>query len=139
MLDGRDFVVVFDAGTGWVEGGWVKGPSAREAIRVLRTAFRTHGLCTTIVSDNGTAFTSAEFATFLRELGITHLCSPPYFPSSNGPGELGVKFVKTQFRRLPPGSDRFADALASVRLLPRADGLSPAARLMGRQPLIFLA
>jgi len=107
--------------------------------RVLRTAFRTHGLCTTIVSDNGTAFTSAEFATFLRERGITHLCSPPYFPSSNRPGELEVRLVKSQFRRLPPGSERLANALASVRLLPRADGLSPAARLMGRQPLILLA
>ena len=28
MLDGRD-LVIFDAGTSWVEGDWVKGPSAR--------------------------------------------------------------------------------------------------------------
>jgi len=52
-----------------------------------------------------------------------------------------VREVKTQYNRLPTeyGLDRLADAVASVRLLPRSDGCSPALRLMGRQPQTLLA
>ena len=67
---------------------------------MLRTAFRAHGLCSTVVSDNGPAFAAADFNVFLRDHGIAPLKSAPFCPSSNGPGEMGVKLVKLHYRRL---------------------------------------
>ena len=44
----------------------VSSPSSQQAMRVLRHTFATHGLPDIIVSENGTAFTSAEFQFFAK-------------------------------------------------------------------------
>jgi len=102
-------------------------------------AYRAYGLCSTVVSDNSRAFAAADFDAPLRDRGIAPLMSAPFCPSSNGPGEIGVKLVKLHYRRLSPGKYRLTDAVANIHLVPRGDGYSPDARLMGRQPGIFLA
>ncbi|KAK6028340.1 hypothetical protein OSTOST_05615 [Ostertagia ostertagi] len=38
----------------------------------------THGFPETLVSDNGSQFTSLEFTEFCKKNGITHIRSPPY-------------------------------------------------------------
>ena len=48
------------------------------------TIFASHGLPEIFVSDNGTAFTSSEFGIFLRQNGIRHITSTPYYPATNG-------------------------------------------------------
>ena len=55
--------------------------------------FVPQGLPGILVSDNGTAFISAEFQEFLRCNGIGHINSVPYHPASNG---LAVRTVQTQ-------------------------------------------
>jgi len=132
-LDTRTFFDIFDAGTGYVIAHWTNGPKTSEAIRVLRTAFRVHGLCSTVVSDNGPAFAALDFDAFLRDRGIEPLKSAPFCPSSNGPGEMGVKLLKLHYRRPSPAKDGLVDAAANINLVPRSDGYSPTARLMGRQ------
>lgn len=52
------------------------------------------GLPHTIVSDNGTQFTSSEFKMFCASNGISHVTSPAYHPASNGQAESSVKVVK---------------------------------------------
>lgn len=52
------------------------------------------GLPHTIVTDNGTAFTSHQFKKFCTKNNIKHLTSPAYHPASNGQAESYVKIVK---------------------------------------------
>ncbi len=47
-----------------------------------------------LVSDNGAAFTSAEFEDFMTENGIRHLTMAPYHAASNGLAERAVHTVK---------------------------------------------
>jgi len=138
-IDRRSFFVIMDAGTGYVVADWTSGQSSADAIRVLRNAFRTHGLCSVLVSNNATGLDSQEFRCFLRRRSIVLLHSAPYSPPSNGAGEMAVKLVKLHYKRLPSGPDRLVDAVADICMVPRSDGLSPAARLMGRQPALNLA
>ena len=67
---------------------------SQQAIKILRNLFATHGLPEMVVSDNGSAFTSAEYQTFVKRNGIRHVRSAPYHPSSNGQAERVVQTFK---------------------------------------------
>ena len=72
----------------------VPSTSAQQTVDKLRNIFACHGLPTTVVSDNGTPFQSAEFHRFMTANGILHRRVPPYHPASNGLAENMVKTVK---------------------------------------------
>ena len=55
------------------------------------------GVVDTIVSDNGTQFTSKEFEHFCSTFQVDHIRIPPYHPRSNG---LAERFVDTLKRAL---------------------------------------
>ena len=46
----------------------------------LKAIFYRDGFLTTLVSDNGPQFTSAQFTKFLKSQGIMHVTAPPYHP-----------------------------------------------------------
>ena len=59
-------------------------------IEKLRVTFATHGIPVTVVTDNGTNFTSREFENFMKSNGIAHVKTAPYHPASNGLAEKAV-------------------------------------------------
>lgn len=62
----------------------VRKQTSSVAIECLKNlVFSQHGLCRTIVSDNGTTFTSREFYSFLFNLRIKHRTISPYHTQSN--------------------------------------------------------
>ena len=83
-MKGETFLLLVDAYSKWLEVVRVKSASSQSAICELRKIFATHGLPELLVSDNGTAFTSQEFADFLSRNGVVHVKTAPYHPSSNG-------------------------------------------------------
>ena len=87
-------LIVIDAHFKWIEAHIVPSTSTTATIDKLRSIFATHGLPQTIMSDNGPAFTSAEFKEFLQGNGVEHVFSLPYHPSSNGQAECAVQTVK---------------------------------------------
>ena len=77
-----------------------------------------------LVSDNGTQFTSEDFAHFTTTNEIKHIYSAPFHPSSNG---LAKRFVQTFKRVMKAGvkvgnplSVRLAQFLLSYRSTPHA-------------------
>ncbi|XP_015275073.1 PREDICTED: uncharacterized protein K02A2.6-like, partial [Gekko japonicus] len=60
----------------WLEVVPVPSTSSKAAIRAMRHIFSSHGLPDTLVTDNGTAFTSSEFQDFTRYCGIRHVRHP---------------------------------------------------------------
>jgi transposase InsO family protein len=107
----------------------------------LRTAFAKFGLPETIVTDNGSGFTSQEFETFLKRNGIKHTTSAPYHPASNGLAERAVQIVKRGLKKVTIGSikTRLAKVLMSYRITPQSTtGISPAELLLGKRPRVRL-
>ena len=70
----------------------------------LRWTFAWYGLPQTIVIDNATCFTSQEFESFLKSLGIQHITTAPYHPQFNGMGERCVQIFKKSMKKIIKGT-----------------------------------
>lgn len=138
-IAGRMYLIVVDALSKWPEIVPMRVANSSNTIAALRRIFARFGLPSTIVSDNGSQFTSAQFRTFCDHLHIQQLHSPPYHPQSNGQAE---RFVDTFKRALQKSQgegtdDQILDEFLFVyRTTPNPatpECVSPAEVLMGRK------
>lgn len=90
----------------WLEVYPTKRITSHTTIECLRDCFARFGLPVVLVSDNGPSLASTEFERFLKENGIKHITSVPYYPSSNGQAERCVQTVKSGLKKVAkdPGS-----------------------------------
>ena len=135
-FQGHMFLVVVDAYSKWLDVRLVKNATSAATISVLRSLFATHGIPELIISDNGSAFTSAEFQNFAKQNGIRHNTSAPYHPATNGLAERAVQTFKSFLKKCADGSleDRLSIFLFQYRITPHSTtGSTPAQLLMGRQ------
>ncbi|UYV60111.1 K02A2.6-like [Cordylochernes scorpioides] len=129
------YLIVVDACTKWIEAIPVPNTSTRETIEQLRCLFARFGIPRTLVSDNGTGFTSEEFRQFMTRNGIRHLRTAPFHPSSNSLAERAVQTIKTGLKKVQQGSisQRLAEILLGYRRTPIASiGKSPSEMMFGR-------
>lgn len=118
--------------------------TAQSTVRSLQGIFAIEGLPDTIVSDNGTAFTSGIFHEFCYQNGIQHLTIAPFHPASNGEAERFVRTFKGAMKKkmLEGGSTDHAllTFLSTYRFSPDLScGKSPAEMIHGRQPKTTLS
>ncbi len=117
---GKTFLVLVDAHSKWFEVVETSSITSACTILKLRTVFATHGLPETLVTDNGPAFISDEFTTFLKQNGIKHVRTSPYHPASNGLAERAMQSFKAAMKKSPsvPFPTRVARFLFQYRLTP---------------------
>lgn len=77
-----------------------KSTGSKEIIKILRPLFNTFGNPISIVSDRGTAFTSHEFSSFIKEMKITHHLVAAAAPWANGLVERINRFLKSSLRKI---------------------------------------
>ncbi|BHF71327.1 hypothetical protein SprV_0401438300 [Sparganum proliferum] len=102
----------------------------------LRTVFSTFGIPEMVVSDNGPAFTSAEFKDFMEKNGIRHLTTAPYHAASNGLAERAVQTIKHGLAKQTEAdlATKLSRFLFSYRITPNdLTGASPAELMFKRQ------
>lgn len=99
-----------------------------------------------LISDNGSAFIARDFKTFIREAGMTHVRTSPYYPQSNGKLERFHRTLKADaIRRFDPSDPeqarqvvgRFVDYYNHVRLHSAIGYVTPADMLAGREQEIW--
>jgi putative transposase len=99
-----------------------------------------------IISDNGPQFIARDFKAFIREAGMTHVRTSPYYPQSNGKIERWHKTLKTTTIRpkSPETMDEairvvreFVEHYNNVRLHSALGYVTPADKLAGREAVIF--
>jgi len=100
-----------------------------------------------IITDNGSAFIAKDFKIFLREAGMTHVKTSPYYPQSNGKVERWHRTVKAEaIRRFQPDHpdqarkvvQTFVDHYNNLRLHSAIGYIAPADMLAGNQQQIWL-
>ncbi|XP_063447145.1 uncharacterized protein K02A2.6-like [Mytilus trossulus] len=95
----KSFLIMVDAYSKWIDIHVMNSTTSEATIAKLQQTFATHGLCDLIISDNGAAFTSKEFADYVKSNGIEHRTSAPWHPSSNGCAERAVQSFKEGMKK----------------------------------------
>nr|XP_022900863.1 uncharacterized protein K02A2.6-like [Onthophagus taurus] len=126
----RYFLIIVDAHSKYPEVFITTKTDSKTTIRLLRETFARFGIPTTLVSDNGTCFTSQEFQKFLQLNGVKHKLTAPYHPATNGQAERFVQTVKQGLRTMSGEGDlsvRLTRLLMQYRRIPHSEtGQSPA-------------
>ena len=98
-VSGKTFIRVVDYYSDFVEIDELNDTMSDTVIQVLKKQFSRHGIPDTVVSDNGSQFTSQEFHEFSLEWEFNHVTSSPHYTKSNGKAESSVKVVKQLFKK----------------------------------------
>ena len=88
---------------------------------MLQELFARFKLPETIVSDNGTPFTSKEFENFCKLLSINHLKWAPYHPRSNGLVERFINVFKRAIKKangIKAENEELQEFLSIYRITP---------------------
>lgn len=138
ILDGYSRAIV-----GWAIGECMRETDVELVIQRAREAYP--GVTPRIISDNGPQFIAADFKTFVRLIGASHVRTSPYYPQSNGKKERFYQTLKTEaIRRQTPLSLDDARRIVGVfivhyntcRLHSAIGYVTPHAMLEGRAPAI---
>ena len=137
---GKMFIILVDAYSKWLEVAIVSTCSSQQAIKFLLSIIATHGIPEQLVWDNGSAFSSDKFESFILHNGIKHSRTAPYHPSSNGLAERSAQtFKEALIKSTGDLETRLARFLFVYRSTPHSTtGRSPAELLLGRKPCSLL-
>ncbi|KRZ34848.1 Uncharacterized protein T4C_5859 [Trichinella pseudospiralis] len=133
---GKNFLIVVDSFSKWLEVRQLKNTTSESVISCLRQIFSIHGLPDIIGSDNGTQFTSHTFQEYLNKGGIRHITSAPFHPFSNGEAERMVRSTKEFIKKMTQRDWEYnlANFLFCQHVTPSTTtGKSPAELLMNRR------
>ena len=138
LKDGKMILVLIDAYTKYIDAFICSSSTSEVTIKKMKLSFSTHGLCDTLVTDNGPCFASAEFEQFTKTFGIKHVRTAPFHPASNGLAEKAVHIVKKGISKIAEGSleAKLIRVLFKYRNTPHSTtNETPAKLLFGRQPI----
>ena len=94
------FVIIVDSFLKWIDVIPNSSATSDETTEKPQTVFVNLGLPEQIVTDNGSAFTSKEFETFLQWNGIQQIRTAPYHTASNGQAERTVQTFKSTLNKM---------------------------------------
>lgn len=139
-VDGQFYLIVVDAFSKWPEVIPTKRITTAATLGMFREIFARNGMPETLVTDNGTQFTSVVFETYCSNNGILHLKTPPYHPQSNGLAERFVDTFKRSLKKITAGGEALREAMDTFLLCYRStpcrsapEGKSPAELHLGRK------
>ncbi|CAM1320297.1 Uncharacterised protein r2_g2862 [Pycnogonum litorale] len=127
-INGRQLLILFDAGSKWLEAKFMQSTTSNATLRTLYEWFSRYGFPVQVQTDDGPQFTSNEFTEKMKDWGIKLSVSPPYRPSCNGSAERAVRIVKESLRKYVP----LEQILFAYRATPVVDK-SPAELMFGRK------
>ena len=128
------FLLIVDAYSKWPEVHAMTSVTSIATLNKLKQLFACFMLPDTILSDNGTQFTSHLFKACCVENGIEHIRTAPFYPQSNGQAERFVDTFKRALSKLG-GEEILED---SVNIFLQSYRSTPPTMLNNRSPAELL-
>lgn len=131
---GKHYQVLVDSYSGWFEVDLHSDLTTSTVISKRKRHFSVHGSPHTLLTDNGTQYTSLHFKLLAQQWDFEHITSSPGYPQSNGFTEQAVRSAKQLMEKSHrDGTEVFLNLL-NIRNIPHDSTLgSPAERLLSRQ------
>jgi len=95
-------LVIIDAYSKYPEVFLTEKSDTNFVIKVLRKYFSREGIAQTLVTDNGTPFSSQKLKEWTKLRGCAQIFSPPRHPQSNGLAENFIRSLKNSIRTVQP-------------------------------------
>lgn len=131
-------LVIIDAFTKFILLYPVRDTTTTHVINAFKSMFKVFGVVARIISDQGKAFPSKKFSTFVTELGINHHLNAVALPRGNGQVERYTRVITESLAAMGGGThDREWDEnihnlhLGLNGTLNKALGVTPSEALMG--------
>ncbi len=134
----RYAITLTDYHSKWPELAFASSATTEDIVKFWSTVFSRHGNPECIVTDNGTQFTSAVFAEFLKQRDIKHIRTSVYYLASNCAVERFHRALKGCIQKAiqyaQPWNRAVTEWLQVYRATPHATtGVSPYELLYGRK------
>lgn len=130
--ESKNFLVMMDYYSKWVEFKAMKNKSSQEVIRIWSEVFSGLGIPKLVIADN-VPFGSRECREFAERWDFEIVTSSPRYPKSNGQAERGVQIVKNMMRRSKT-REELQIALLEYRNTPTKDlSVSPSQLMFNRR------
>ena len=126
---GENYLLLVDYYSRWIEVAHLTKITSAAVIRSCKTIFARFGIPEFVYTDNGTQFSSNEFAKFSDYWGFKHDSSSPHHQSGNGEAERAVQTIKNLLKK---EEDPYL-ALLNYRSTPLESGKSPAELMLNRK------
>ena len=135
----RFAITMTDYYSKWPEVAFTRDITTDTMLSFMSSVFSRHGNPLSIVTDNGVQFTSASFASFLKDRQISHSKSSLYHPAAKGTIERfnrvlrqTVQLAIQQHQRWKPA---VVDFLQVYRATPHATTVSSPFELLHGRPM----
>ena len=99
-FEGYYYLIVVDNFSRWPEVQRGKNPKSEIVIKFLYELFAMFGIVDSIVTDNGSQFTSKGFKDFCEIYQIKHITAASFHPRSNGQAKRFVDTLKRALKKL---------------------------------------
>ena len=133
-FNGKEYLITVDAYSGFWEVDEIPQATCANIISKTKQHFARYGIPDRVYSDNGSQFTSTEYATFADSWQFEHLTSSPYHSQSNGLIEAAVKSAKMlQKKAKESGQDVWMSFLDYRNTPTEGMDSSPVQRLMSKR------
>ena len=138
-LGQQNFLILVEYWSSYFEVQELKRITSTTVITACKVQFARHGIPDVLITDNGTQFSSSEFAKFAEAWKFELKTSSPHHPQSNGKAENAVKICKNLLKKARADNRDPLLAFLDWRNTPTEGlGTSPVQRLMGRRTRTLL-
>lgn len=129
---GKDFLVVMDYFSKWLDIISLRNKTSTEIIAALRTLFSNHGIPEVVIADNMPC-SSFEFKNFANAWKFVIKTSSPHYARSNGLAEKAVHIAKNIINKSAEERKDLQSMLLEYRATPIPSlGVAPSQILMSR-------
>ena len=122
-------MVVVDCYSRYLDIAYLSKLTVKEVVEKMKACFTQHGVPETVVTDNGTLFSSGEFKQFAGNWNFCHVTSSPHYPQANAQAESAMKIAKGILKQTDP----FLTLLTNRSMPIPALGANPAELACGKK------